>query len=277
MDKVKAALTWTLKRLGAAGAALKVEQDRWKKHHRIAVKSYDRMVELQKDADAARKQGKTKRAAYLDGQAAKKQARSRKASIAAQQDVARVKVITQQIHGLETKEHEIRDHIKALGGDVKVDVDHNKVIGGNDHKRLQVAAATSAARCAAGKRRNFYSQAGTWDVDHCLTGEPLGHRSDCSSWFTSVYKTCGLPDPNGSDFHGGFTGTLVAHGHEISREEARNTPGAAVIYGTGVGHHVEFARGDGSERTWGHGSAPVDAGIFNLLPGTIRFFKYALN
>ena len=148
--------------------------------------------------------------------------------------------------------------------------------GGTPEQRLRVCQLQSARNCSTGKRRNFYSQSGPYDVDHCLTGPPYGHRDDCSSWFASVYKSCGLPDPSGSGYGSGYTGTLVANGHQISRGEARNTPGAAVIYGTGVGHHVEMAVGDGSEHTTGHGSAPVDAGTFDLLSGPVRFFKYDL-
>ena len=132
----------------------------------------------------------------------------------------------------------------------------------------------SAARCAKGRRPNFYSQVGAFDVQHCMSGPSRDHRDDCSSWFASVFWSCGLPDPNGTGYTGGWTGTLASHGKQISREEAKRTPMAAVLYGSAPFHHVEAAIGDGTEHTIGHGSAPVDMGSFDLLPGPVQFRKY---
>lgn len=157
-----------------------------------------------------------------------------------------------------------------------VKIKGNKVTGGTKAQRLSAAARASAAACAAGKRPNFYSQAGSTTVDHCITGERHGERSDCSQWFTSVYYSCGLPDPNGYAYHGPmYTGSLGTHGRQISRAEAKKTPGAAVLFGSSPFHHVELALGDGSEATIGHGSAPIDRGTFGLLPGPVQFRKYA--
>ena len=47
-----------------------------------------------------------------------------------------------------------------------------------------------------------------------------------------------------------------------------------VVYGGGVGHHVEAYIGPG-DRTAGHGSAPVDFGRINLFGnGDFRCFIY---
>ena len=103
--------------------------------------------------------------------------------------------------------------------------------GGTDGHRIQIAALTSAHNCSTGKRANFYSQGGEWDVSHCLTGPARGHRDDCSSWFTSVYHSCGLDDPNGARYTGGFTGTLGAHGRAITRTSALEAIPAQRFYG----------------------------------------------
>jgi hypothetical protein len=83
------------------------------------------------------------------------------------------------------------------------------------------------------------------------------------------------PDPNGNNYQGGYTGTLGTHGQKISRDEAKRTPGAAILFGTYPHHHVEMSLGDGSTTTVGHGSAPVDRGTFDLLPGPKTYRRYA--
>ena len=133
---------------------------------------------------------------------------------------------------------------------------------------------TSAARCAKGTRTNFYSQVGAFDVQHSISGPSRDHRDDCSSWFTAVYWSCRWPDPGGTGYTGAYTGYLGTHGKEISREEAKHTPMAAVLFGSGTFDHVEAAIGDGTEHTIGHGSGPVDMGSFDLLPGPVEFRKY---
>jgi len=168
---------------------------------------------------------------------------------------------------LETAQHALEYKVKLLSD---VTIKGNKATGGSRRDRLKAVALASAAACASGKRPNFYSQAGAFDVDHCITGERYGERSDCSSWFTSVYRSCGLADPNGERFTAGYTGTLVANGKRIDHPE----PGCAVIYGPGAGHHVEMYVGPGN-KTIGHGSAPVDAGVIDLFgDGDYRFFKF---
>jgi hypothetical protein len=153
-------------------------------------------------------------------------------------------------------------------------VSGNRVTGGKPSERVLAAAKASARLSASGQRHSFYSQTGAWDISHGITGEPWGHRSDCSSWFTAMYWSAGLPDPNRNGYQGGYTGTLVAHGTPISRERARHTPGAAVLFGPPPCHHVEMAVGDGSENTIGHGSAPVDYGTFDLLNDEKHFRAY---
>jgi peptidoglycan hydrolase-like protein with peptidoglycan-binding domain len=157
-------------------------------------------------------------------------------------------------------------------------VGRNKVRGGTPGWRFRFAAEEAMRRYNAGQRPSFYSQAGLYTVDYALTGEPLGFRSDCSQWVASLFKACGLPDPNGLGFSGGFTGSLAAHGHEISHEQAdleRARPVLVIWDPNGDSGHVEVYLG--ANRTIGHGSPPIAAhsiADFAYKPGGPRFYRY---
>lgn len=132
----------------------------------------------------------------------------------------------------------------------------NTVTGGTPQQRLAAAMDRSCYESTTGKRRSFYSQAGRWDVQRAITGEVPGERSDCSEWFTAIYRACGLPDPNGLNYSGGFTGSLANHGHRTSRANAKI--GAGVLVGTYPYHHIEMLRDPKTGKTAGHGTAKVD-------------------
>lgn len=164
-----------------------------------------------------------------------------------------------------------------------VKIDGNTVTGGANVRERIVAAAVQAAYLDAHGTTRFYSQAGTWTVIHGITGEHRGERSDCSQFLTSMYHSAGAPDPNGLKYTGGWTGSLVEHGTEISRRDLR--PGDEIVYGPGPGHHTELYVGDGNpdhtwaqmaesvrDRTIGHGSPPVDEGDIDMMAGA-RFFR----
>jgi|SRR5829696_1505534 len=164
---------------------------------------------------------------------------------------------------LEQRLDKVKDAIEDLITPDEPQIHGNEVRGGNPRERLVVAALTAARMCSEGKRRSFYSQPGGWTVDHAITGEPHGFRSDCSQWVTSVYKSAGLPDPNGQGYRGGYTGTLATHCRRISRAQLR--PGDLVLYGSGPPyHHVELYVGPG-ELTIGHGSPPIDGGTIGMI------------
>jgi hypothetical protein len=259
---------------GKVSASLTNAQKRWKHYHDLAVKTYAQSQRRQEKADELRKKGQPEKAAELDLEGMKLEAQSMNAHGKALEWISKVKQLKQRQEGLEDTEETLRARLEKLREQKGPKVKGNKVVGGTPEKRLQVCMLTSAARCAKGTRSNFYSQVGSFDVHHSITGPSRNHRDDCSSWFASVYWSCGLPDPNGAGYRSGFTGTLADHGKQISREEARNTPGAAVLFGTGDFHHVEAAIGDGTEHTIGHGSGPVDMGSFDLLSGPVQFRKY---
>lgn len=253
------------KAIGLNAAALKGLQLRHARLHKKAAKSYNRSVKALQKATDLRREHKLSAAVVWDQRATKAKLNSEALSNKARKLVGPIKERVQRAKDLDATEERLKARLKKTTG------------AGPAHK-LQKTALESAAACASGRRHNFYSQTGTWDVQHCVSGPVYGHRDDCSSWFTSVYWACKLPDPNDSHYGSGYTGTLVAHGHQISIEEARHTPGAAIIYGPGAGHHVEFAIGDGTDHTIGHGSAPVDMGVFNLFgDGNYRCFKYPLS
>lgn len=165
----------------------------------------------------------------------------------------------------------------------------NHVTGGEPRERLVAACEHAAYLSATGKRRSFYSQWGAWDVDHGITGEARDKRSDCSQWAIAMSKAAGLPDPAGTGYAYGNTGTLGQHGQYIHREDLE--PGDKVLYGPAPHHHVEIwvGNGDGKtsyrelarmghpdrDTTIGHGSPPVDEGDIDMIAGP-RFSRAVL-
>lgn len=86
------------------------------------------------------------------------------------------------------------------------------------------------------------------------------HYADCSafySWCLWQMLRNGQDVVNGSNWTGGYTGTLLLHGERVSRP----VEGAAVIYGVPgtTGEHVAYSLGDGTVIS--HGS---EAGPFHL-------------
>jgi hypothetical protein len=262
VKKLKAALAAVADKLVSNGLLLARAQRRYKANRKRAYKAHNQQLAAQKKADKVRAASPA-RARQIDAEALRHSHVAFKNHQRAQFWLGRVKVLQQRIHGLETRQAELRklNHVTIKG---------NTATGGSKRDRLKAVALASAANCASGHRPNFYSQSGAYDASHCITGPAYGHRDDCSSWFASVYKSAGLPDPSGERYTAGYTGTLVAHGTQISKPEV----GCAVIYGPGVGHHVEMYVGPGP-KTIGHGSAPVDAGVIDLFgDGSYRFFKF---
>lgn len=186
--------------------------------------------------------------------------------VRAQEDLGQIKHLTQKVHGLDVRADEIAERL------AKVTITGNHATGGSDWDRWMAVQLASVANCSAGKRRNFYSMTGAWDIDHVIVpGEQYDERSDCSSTITGWAKAAGLPDPNGADWTGGSTGTLKG-GHngwkQVSLDKFLSTdaPGY-VVYGEGNGHHTEGKCPSGTDRyrTAGHGSAPVDFGTVHLF------------
>jgi cell wall-associated NlpC family hydrolase len=268
MKELHALIAALVEKLGTKNHSLEVAQNRYLANRKRAYKAHGQAEAATVAADKFRAAGHAAKAARKDAKAQRLHAVAYKNHTRAQWWLARIKTIQQRINNLENTEARLEAELRALRGTVTIKGD--TATGGSPRERLKAVALASAAACASGSRPNFYSQVGAFDADHAITGPAYSHRDDCSSWFASVYKSAGLPDPSAQNFAGGYTGTLVANGKEVGTPQ----PGDAVIYGSGVGHHVEMYIGPG-DKTIGHGSAPVDAGVINLFgDGDYRFFTF---
>lgn len=190
----------------------------------------------------------------------------------------KVKVRLQRVRGLKVKQAALEAELAAELKKHKVTIKGNKATGGTAGQRWRAVCKASVANCASGRRRNFYSMSGAWDIDSVIVpGEEYGQRSDCSSTVTGWALAAGLPDPNGADWSGGYTGTLVGEHNgwrQVSRPAMVKKGWGYVVYGGGVGYHVEAYIGP-DDRTAGHGSAPVDFGVIDLFgDGDYRCFIY---
>lgn len=281
MAKIKTALAAVAKSLGLQQTLLARAQRRYKANRKRAFKAHDQQLGAQKKADGLRAEAskfgtfgkgenQAKATAALrklpreERRARRYSHRAFKNHLRAEHYLGAIKRKQQAIHKLETTQAALEAESKKLD---KVTIKGDKATGGSVHERMKAVGLASAAACASGVRANFYDQDGDYDVSHCITGPATDHRDDCSSWKTSVHKSCGLKDPNGLRYTAGYTETLrnyaVAHGLVVTRAELK--PGGSVIYGEpGATHHVEMFVGPG-EKTIGHGSAPVDAGIVDLF------------
>jgi hypothetical protein len=270
LAKLRARLDALAKSLGLQWPLLRRARRRYRANRKRAFRFHAQATKVEKQADECRAkggyyigiaEGKDKEAATLHHKAFKNHAR-------AQFWLGRIKVLKRRIDGIEGAQKEVVGELRKYKKEHKVTIRGNEVTGGTPGQRFRTAVLASVANCSSGKRRNFYSMAGAWDVDHVITpGEEYGERSDCSSTVTGWCKAAGLPDPNGEDWRGGYTGTLIGqrNGWKLVSESAMKKKGwGYVVYGGGVGHHVEAYIGPG-DRTGGHGSAPVDFGVVDLF------------
>lgn len=285
MARFRKALAKIAKALKLNHALLARAQRRYKVNRRRAYVAHNQQLKAQKRADDCRRttaEGgypNTRVAERFDREARRHAHVAYRNHLRAQHYLGVVKKLQQRIHGLETRHDKLEADARKWRTTHGVQIHGNTVTGGNPGQRWRAALLASVANCANGKRRNFYSMSGGWDVDHVITpGEAYGERSDCSSTVTGWAKACGLPDPNGEDFHAGYTGTLVGEHNgwrQVSRAEMERSgkPGY-IVYGPGVGHHTEAFLGHGV--TCGHGSAPVDKGVVDLF-GDGDYRCYILN
>jgi hypothetical protein len=132
----------------------------------------------------------------------------------------------------------------------------NRVIGGTAEARL-LFAMEYAHRIF----RLEYSEAGSWVKGYGLTNVPAdhGYRTDCSWWYTMLRYACGLKGPS---LDGGYTGTILTEGKEVSRAYAEKHAGVAVVFGSGTGFHVAMSTGKGPT-VYQHGVPEVDTGTFD--------------
>ena len=250
---------------------------RWQYWDRRADRFHLAALDARAAADRQRREGNLENAARQDRKATRRQVKADKARSFARIKVGRIKVLKRHVLKLDRLADKAREEIEKEKAKNRVTVHpaKNQVTGGSPKARFRAAALTSSKRCLTGKRVNFYDQSGSWNVDKVFTGEDYDERSDCSQWLTSVCKAANLPDPNGTNWTGGYTGTQVGgHNgwHQCSESELRAAGFGYVVYGTGTGFHVEAYVGPG-DLTIGHGSAPIDPGVIDLLgDGNYRCF-----
>lgn len=241
--------------------------------HKGQVKAEREMLRHQERADAFRAEAKLARARHQDKQAGKQRVKFERERERAIFWKRRCKVIAQRLYKINTERRQLEADLAEWKSKHGARVEGNKVKGGTVGERFILANRTAAANCAAGRRRNFYSMPGSWDCQHEIApGPDYGERSDCSQFATGMCWTCDLPDPNGTDFTGGYTGTLGQQNNGwrfASEAEMRAKGWGMVLYerwaGDMIFHHVEDYIGEGGDLTIGHGSAPVDPGRIDLF------------
>lgn len=278
MAMLKRRLEALATKLGLNERLLARAQRRYKANRKRAYKAHAQQVKAQEKADAYAKYGPDEnvpKLEYFTKEAHRHSTVAHRNHLRAQFWLGRIKTLTQRIEGLETDQAKVQAEVKKLRPKVK----GNEVVGGTPKQRWFLACLTSVSNCSNGTRRNFYSQAGSWDIDHELVGGPrYGERSDCSSTVTGWAKAAQLGDPNGTEWTGGFTGTLVGEHNgwkEVSLAAMRKKGWGYVVYGEGSGHHTEAftPSKDNPDRTSGHGSAPVDFGTVFLF-GSNEYQRY---
>jgi len=180
----------------------------------------------------------------------------------------RIKVDLAAIENLEARvakrERELAEWIREHGVTF---TGPNKVEGGTPHQRLRAAILRAHRNWKNGTQPGYYSMSGgPRDYAHGLKGYPPGRIWDCSTFADAMYFVCGLPSPSGPRGYelGGWTGTEGEHGKIVATEDAR--PGDLILYGRAYPHHhVEVVLDPDERITIGHGSAPIDPGVFDLF------------
>jgi hypothetical protein len=264
MEKIKGALSAVTDKLGLSRPLLTRAQRRYKANRRRAFIAHNTAIREEKAADRLRAAGHTAAATRRDKEAGRAHTRAYRNHARAQFWLGRIKALTQRIEGLETRAAQLQGELIKLR---EARINGNRAQGGTPGKRWRAVCLAAAHNCATGRRRNFYSQSGSWDVHHEIEpGPEYGERSDCSQFVTGVAWSAGLPDPNGAEFTGGYTGTLVQENNgwrQVSLTAMERKGWGYIVYGPGIGHHTEAFIGHG--RTVGHGSAPVDFGVPDLF------------
>lgn len=270
------------KLLSVNAAQLALARNRYAANRQRSAEAVKARKADQEKADRLRAQGHPKEARHWDREAGRQRVIAVKNHERALHFRGRIKELLQEKHGLEVRQEKLHKHAEEYLKKHGVQIKGNHAIGGTPKERWIAVCLASVANCSKGMpngRRNFYSMPGNWDVDHVIVpGEKPGERSDCSSTVTGWAKAAGLPDPNGEDWRGGYTGTLlrgVNGWKQVSRERMIKHGWGYIVYGSGDGHHTEAYIGPG-DRTAGHGSAPVDFGVIDLFGSgeVMRYFIY---
>ena len=83
-------------------------------------------------------------------------------------------------------------------------------------------------------------------VDGMTQPKKLPLYTDCSGFSTLCYKWAGATvDPNGGNWSGAYTGTMLSHCRHIPKSAVR--PGDLVVWGAHPGHHVALVLEAGAD------------------------------
>lgn len=255
MKKIKAALAHLATRLSTRKGSLARARRRHKKFRLLA----ERETALGK---AAADYQQTEKAKRHYGRAASRQKKAIHWKGVIKEDLA-------AIHGLEDRIEKRTAELAQWTKEHGVTFEgENRVVGGTGDQRLFAAATKTMANYRAGTQPGYYSQTGgARDYDHAINHYAPDRVWDCSTYLDGQYLCCGLTAPSGPNTRttGGWTGPQGEHGKRIRKSEAR--AGDLVLYGPAPHHHVEEVYEPEHEVTSGHGSAPVDPGIYDLFGG----------
>lgn len=178
----------------------------------------------------------------------------------------RVKQQQRRINHLERSTAEVELELEKWKKDHKVTIRGSKVTGGTPRQRLKAALLRAMLNYRTGKLAGYYSQSGgARDYLHAIYHYALGRIWDCATFGDGVYLCCGLTAPSGPNTltAGGWTGTQGEHGKRIPESQAQ--VGDLVLYGPFPHHHVEVVLDPVRKTTVGHGSPPIDEGVFDLF------------
>lgn len=275
MKKLREQIEQVLANLGTAEQRLEVAGNRWQANHDKAHEEHKKQKEAQHEANEFKRAGHENAAIAEAERASRCEHRAIMAKRRAEHFVGKAKEFAADVHDLKeslaTKEGKLTKLEAEHGPHIAAD-DPNKVVDGSPKERLKFAALYSDIHSSV-----FYSQTGFQDFKHGLNGPPPGARYDCSSWFTSIYWSCGLPDPNGTNYTPGevdFTGSLGEGGTPIAEHELDT--GDAILYGEAPFHHIEMKIDPiaVSIETEGHGTGDTNKGIVALLPGPRAYRRF---
>ena len=108
----------------------------------------------------------------------------------------------------------------------------------NRGEELRNAMNVWAAFCVKNRASFRYTEGSSrWHMVESTPGS-LPQSADCSAFVTGLAKWAGASDPNGLDFKGGYTGTLLKHCNRVTVTQARM--GDLIVYGPGTGSHAVF-------------------------------------
>lgn len=253
MKKIKAALRNLADRLTYREGDLAKSRRRARHFRQLAEREHDRGVNAEAN-------GRPVRAARFHRRA---EARQRKAIYWKGRIKADLAAITNLKARVDKRQAELAEWIKEHGVTFEGE---NKVVGGTPRQRIRAAILRAYANWKAGTQPGYYSMSGgTRDYDHAINHYASGRIWDCSTFADGIYLCCGLEAPSGPRTRelGGWTGTEAEHGRIVPESQAKT--GDLVLYGPAPHHHVEVVLDPDEKTTIGHGSPPIDPGVFDLF------------